>query len=131
MSTINYFIQSIAKSIEVKQQLLADEALIKNIADVTNQIIAAVKRGNRVIFADNGGSAAAYFHRLSPESMRKAKACALRDDGWLDRLLVAGQERVQCFSWHHVAVGLLRQLEQLGLVREGLLSQPSCPSRFS
>jgi hypothetical protein len=83
MSAINNFIQSIAKSIEVKQQLLANEALIQNIADATNQIIAAVKRGNRVIFACNDGSAAAYFDPLSPESMRKAKDCALRDDGWL------------------------------------------------
>lgn len=62
MSTINRFKQSIAKSIEVKQQLLADEALIQNIADATNQIIAAVKRGNRVIFAGNGGSAADAQH---------------------------------------------------------------------
>lgn len=62
MSAINRFKQSIAKSIEVKQQLLADEALIQNIADATNQIIAAGKRGNRVIFAGNGGSAADAQH---------------------------------------------------------------------
>jgi len=62
MSTINRFKQSITKSIEVKQQLLADEALIQNIADATNHIIAAVKRGNRVIFAGNGGSAADAQH---------------------------------------------------------------------
>ncbi len=73
------------------------------------------------------GSAAAYFDPLSPESMREAMGRALRDDGWLNQLRVAGQVRAQCFSWHHAATGLLRQLEQLGLVREGPLSQPSCP----
>ncbi len=62
MITINRFKQSITKSIEVKQQLLADEALIQNITDATNIIIAAVKRGNRVIFAGNGGSAADAQH---------------------------------------------------------------------
>lgn len=62
MKIISRFKQSIANSIEVKQQLLADEALIQNIADATSHIIAAVKRGNRVIFAGNGGSAADAQH---------------------------------------------------------------------
>ncbi len=62
MSTVNRFKQSIAKSIEVKQQLLADEALIQHISHATDCIIAAVRRGNRVIFAGNGGSAADAQH---------------------------------------------------------------------
>lgn len=62
MTTIDRFKQSIAKSIEVKQQLLADEALIHAVAAATDAIVAAVKRGNRAIFAGNGGSAADAQH---------------------------------------------------------------------
>lgn len=62
MRSIDRFKQSIVKSIEVKQQLLADEALIQTIADATDVIVAAMKRGNRAIFAGNGGSAADAQH---------------------------------------------------------------------
>lgn len=62
MSNIDRFKQSIAKSIEVKQHLLADKVLIETIAQATDIIVAAVKRGNRVIFAGNGGSAADAQH---------------------------------------------------------------------
>ena len=130
MDTKQRIQQSISDSIYVKQKLLEDKDLIGRIADVSLHMIEALGRGHRVIFAGNGGSEPSYFDPLSPESMRKAKGCAPRDCGLLDQFFVAGQERVQCFSWHHVAVGLLRQLEQLGLFREGPLSQPSCPSRF-
>lgn len=62
MSSIDRYKQSIVKSIEVKQQLLANEMLIQNIAEATDVIVAAVKRGNRAIFAGNGGSAADAQH---------------------------------------------------------------------
>lgn len=62
MRSIDRFRQSIIKSIEVKQQLLADEVLIEKIAQVTGVIVTAVKQGNRVIFAGNGGSAADAQH---------------------------------------------------------------------
>lgn len=62
MNTIARFKQSIARSIEVKQKLLADEALIQTIAAVSHVIVAALKRGNRAIFAGNGGSAADAQH---------------------------------------------------------------------
>jgi len=62
VSSIDRYKQSIVKSIEVKQQLLANEMLIQNIAEATDVIVAAVKRGNRAIFAGNGGSAADAQH---------------------------------------------------------------------
>lgn len=62
MTSINRIKQSIAASIEVKHRLLADEGLIQNIAQAAEVIVAAVKRGNRVIFAGNGGSAADAQH---------------------------------------------------------------------
>jgi D-sedoheptulose 7-phosphate isomerase len=60
--TLARFKQDITDSINVKQQLLSDEALIQNVAKVADTIVSAVKRGNRAIFAGNGGSAADAQH---------------------------------------------------------------------
>lgn len=54
--------QSIADSIVVKQQLLADKALLERIAAVATLLVDAMRRGNRAIFAGNGGSAADAQH---------------------------------------------------------------------
>lgn len=54
--------QSIADSIKVKQDLLADDLLVKSIAEVSMRMVDALNRGNRVIFAGNGGSAADAQH---------------------------------------------------------------------
>jgi len=62
MGSINRLKNSIAKSIEVKQQFLANESLIIALARINEDIVTAVKRGNRVIFAGNGGSAADAQH---------------------------------------------------------------------
>lgn len=52
----------IEASIATKQQLLQDEALLKKIVQVGSLMTETVKRGNRVIFAGNGGSAADAQH---------------------------------------------------------------------
>jgi D-sedoheptulose 7-phosphate isomerase len=52
----------IVASIAVKQQLLADAALLDHVVAVGELMTATVKRGNRVIFAGNGGSAADAQH---------------------------------------------------------------------
>ncbi len=62
MTTIDRFKQSITNSIKVKQELLANEALIQEISQATTAIVTAIKQGNRVIFAGNGGSAADAQH---------------------------------------------------------------------
>lgn len=62
MDTATRFRQIIVDSIDVKQQLLADTALIQAIADVCDVMVDALKRGNRAIFAGNGGSAADAQH---------------------------------------------------------------------
>jgi D-sedoheptulose 7-phosphate isomerase len=62
MTTIDRFKQSITNSIKVKQELLANQALIQEISQATSVIVAAIKQGNRVIFAGNGGSAADAQH---------------------------------------------------------------------
>lgn len=62
MDTTNRFKTSIVDSITVKQQLLVNELLISALASATEDIVTAVKRNNRVIFAGNGGSAADAQH---------------------------------------------------------------------
>ena len=52
----------IEASIAVKQRLLEDEALLDHIVRVGSLMTETVRRGNRVIFAGNGGSAADAQH---------------------------------------------------------------------
>lgn len=61
-NTLERLRHGIADSIAVKQQLLADESLLRRIADVASLMVAALRQGNRVIFAGNGGSAADAQH---------------------------------------------------------------------
>lgn len=56
----------IQASIAVKQQVLEDEALLQTVVDAAEAIVASFKRGNRVYFCGNGGSAADAQH-LSAE----------------------------------------------------------------
>ena len=54
--------EGVEASIRTKQALLADEALLQAIVQTGNRMIEAFRRGNRVIFAGNGGSAADAQH---------------------------------------------------------------------
>jgi D-sedoheptulose 7-phosphate isomerase len=54
--------EGVEASIRTKQALLADEALLKSIVHAGDLMIEAFRRGNRVIFAGNGGSAADAQH---------------------------------------------------------------------
>ena len=60
----------IKASIDVKQQLLADESLIHQIQTVTEVITQAFQNGNAVYFAGNGGSAADAQHLAAEFSGR-------------------------------------------------------------
>jgi D-sedoheptulose 7-phosphate isomerase len=60
----------IKASIEVKQQVLQNEELIQTIADVTDQIVEALQKGNRIYFCGNGGSAADAQHLAAEFSGR-------------------------------------------------------------
>jgi D-sedoheptulose 7-phosphate isomerase len=57
-------------SINVKQQLLADDNLVNQIAVVTDVITKAFQNGNAVYFAGNGGSAADAQHLAAEFSGR-------------------------------------------------------------
>jgi D-sedoheptulose 7-phosphate isomerase len=54
--------REIAASIAIKQQVLADDALLRRVLTVADAMADAVARGNRVLFAGNGGSAADAQH---------------------------------------------------------------------
>jgi len=54
--------REISDSISVKQKILEDEALVHSIQVVADECIAAYQRGNRILLAGNGGSAADAQH---------------------------------------------------------------------
>lgn len=54
--------RGIVDSIDVKKHLLSDEALLQRIAQASDAVVQALRRGNRAIFAGNGGSAADAQH---------------------------------------------------------------------
>jgi D-sedoheptulose 7-phosphate isomerase len=60
----------IAASIAVKQQVLEDSAMQQRIADAVDAITAAFKKGNKVLFCGNGGSAADAQHLAAEFSGR-------------------------------------------------------------
>jgi D-sedoheptulose 7-phosphate isomerase len=61
-SQLDYIKDSISESIFVKQAILADIELLTTIEAVANLCIEGFKRGNRVLLAGNGGSAADAQH---------------------------------------------------------------------
>jgi len=58
----NYLHNEISASIETKQRILNDEALLKAIADTATACVEAYRRGNKTLLAGNGGSAADAQH---------------------------------------------------------------------
>jgi D-sedoheptulose 7-phosphate isomerase len=60
----------IEASINVKQQVLQDENLLKVVCEVVNKIVAALQNGNRIYFCGNGGSAADAQHLAAEFSGR-------------------------------------------------------------
>jgi D-sedoheptulose 7-phosphate isomerase len=56
------FRSGIQASIQTKQALLADESLQRQVVNTGERMIEAFRRGNKVIFAGNGGSAADAQH---------------------------------------------------------------------
>jgi len=60
----------IQDSINVKLQLLANNELIQTLSDVADVIVAALKKGGRIYFCGNGGSAADAQHLAAEFSGR-------------------------------------------------------------
>jgi D-sedoheptulose 7-phosphate isomerase len=62
--------QIITSSIEVKQQLLADEIILRKVEEAVSLITKAFQSGNKVWFCGNGGSAADAQHLAAEFSGR-------------------------------------------------------------
>lgn len=62
MDGTKYIVDHFEKSIQVKQKILKDKALIERIVKAGELCIDALKRGNKIMFAGNGGSAADSQH---------------------------------------------------------------------
>lgn len=62
MDSLKYIQDHFAKTIETKQAILADTALQQRIVDAAEMCVNALKNGNKVMFAGNGGSAADAQH---------------------------------------------------------------------
>jgi len=60
--TVAWLRRDIAEAMEVKQRLLADDELLGRIAAVAHTLTETLRRGGRVLFAGNGGSAADAQH---------------------------------------------------------------------
>lgn len=60
----------ISESLRVKQQILADQALIKTIAEVAETCTQALCEGHKIMFCGNGGSAADAQHLAAELSGR-------------------------------------------------------------
>jgi D-sedoheptulose 7-phosphate isomerase len=54
--------REINDSISVKQKILEDAVLVRSIREVADECVVALQRGNRVLLAGNGGSAADAQH---------------------------------------------------------------------
>lgn len=67
MEKIKNIIQA---SIDVKTKLLADDKIIKTTMDCVNLIVNAFKKGNKVLFCGNGGSASDAQHLAAEFSGR-------------------------------------------------------------
>jgi len=59
---VNYVQNHINKSINIKNEILSNNNLLKSILMVSDVCLEAFKSGNKVIFAGNGGSAADSQH---------------------------------------------------------------------
>lgn len=62
--------KQIATSIQIKQQILQDESLLKQIAAVVSHCVLAFRLGHKVLFCGNGGSAADAQHLAAELSGR-------------------------------------------------------------
>ena len=58
----NKIAEIILSSITVKNKVLQDERMLETIQEITNGMVSALKKGNRIYFCGNGGSAADAQH---------------------------------------------------------------------
>jgi len=62
MGMKNLIKERIQNSINVKMRLLSNEELIKTVDDLSDEIVNAIKNGNKLVLCGNGGSASDALH---------------------------------------------------------------------
>ena len=62
MNTLEIIKAHVAESVRVKQDLLADDALMETVSKVSDVMVKAYKAGHKTLWAGNGGSAADAQH---------------------------------------------------------------------
>ncbi len=62
MSSMSYITRCIEDSLAVKQAVLADRQLLQSLEQVAQACVAALRAGNKILIAGNGGSAADAQH---------------------------------------------------------------------
>ena len=68
---MNHKVKSIiSESISVKSNLLGDEELLGRVSEIVDKMVAALRKGNRIYFCGNGGSAADAQHLAAEFSGR-------------------------------------------------------------
>lgn len=71
MNNFNYLIKkNLNSSIELKNRLINDENVALQVSSIATELISAFKRGNKVLFCGNGGSAADAQHLAAELSGR-------------------------------------------------------------
>lgn len=59
---LTYLRNEISSSVQTKMKLMDDPKMMEQLTAITNEVIEAYKRGNKTLFAGNGGSAADAQH---------------------------------------------------------------------
>jgi D-sedoheptulose 7-phosphate isomerase len=68
---MNHKVKSIiSESISVKSNLLGDEELLARVSEIVDKMVTALRKGNRIYFCGNGGSAADAQHLAAEFSGR-------------------------------------------------------------
>ncbi len=70
MDSNNAMLKNLASSIQTKQTMLADKALLDTITQIAHLLVMAFKDGKKVLFCGNGGSAADAQHLAAELSGR-------------------------------------------------------------
>lgn len=58
----DFIVQRLRESIQIKEQIIEDETLIRNVSDLTSRLIKVIRDGNKLVLCGNGGSASDALH---------------------------------------------------------------------
>ncbi|HET8573518.1 MAG TPA: D-sedoheptulose 7-phosphate isomerase [Edaphocola sp.] len=110
----------LSASVQTKEQILSDEALINTIGSVTGLMVTAFKNGHKVLFCGNGGSAADAQHLAAEFSGRFYKDRQPLPSEALHANTSYLTAVANDYGYEHVYSRLLRGVGQKGDILVGL-----------